>query len=569
MEAAEKLLTKNLDVWTSAVKSKSSAGRGSNKKQELYGIAKLRELILELAVRGLLVPQNPDDEPASELLESIIKKNAQLTKVGALKKQRPQPTTRESDEPFTRPSGWEFARFGDVFTLEYGNNLPAPKRSETGEFPVYGSNGVVGTHKESCIDQPCIVVGRKGSAGALNLCLSDGCWVTDVAYSVVPPSPLCLEFVFLHFHTLGLDALGKGIKPGLSRKEAYRLVFCIPPLAEQRRIVDKVDELMALCDKLELEQESCLDTHDTLVATLLGTLTNSVADASRFAQAWQRIQDNFDVLFTTEDSIDQLKQTILHLAVLGKLASQDPDDEPAESTLNLLGKVRSELLGNGYPNPSEAKAQLRKQSKQKTPTNLEKLPCGWTWATLMQTSTILIDCHNKTAPYVPNGIPLIRTTNIRNGSLNFREPKFVTSEIYERWSARAYPEPGDILITREAPMGEACIIPEGVQLCMGQRIMLARVSPEYVDARYVLITIKSPDMMDRIQDKPVGATVKHLRVGGVESMLIPLPPLAEQRRIVAKVEELEALCDQLKGRVFEAQNTQLNLADSLVEQAVR
>jgi type I restriction enzyme, S subunit len=269
METAEKLITENLDVWTSAVRSKSSAGRGSSKKRELYGITKLRELILELAVRGMLVPQDPEDEPASESLKSIAKEKAQLIKAGKLKKQMPQLSIEKADEPFTLPTGWEFVRFGDVFSLEYGNNLPAPKRSETGEFPVYGSNGVVGTHKESCIDEPCIVVGRKGSAGALNLCLEKGCWVTDVAYSVVPPSALHLDFVFLHFHTLGLDTLGKGIKPGLSRKEAYKLIACIPPLAEQHRIVAKVDQLMALCDQLKASlataQATQLNLADSLV----------------------------------------------------------------------------------------------------------------------------------------------------------------------------------------------------------------------------------------------------------------------------------------------------------------
>ena len=96
-------------------------------------------------------------------------------------------------------------------------------------------------------------------------------------------------------------------------------------------MVAVVDELMALCDQLEKEQESSLDAHDTLVATLLGALTTATADASQFAEAWQRIQANFDTLFTTESSIDQLKQTILQLAVMGKLVPQDPEDEPAES----------------------------------------------------------------------------------------------------------------------------------------------------------------------------------------------------------------------------------------------
>ena len=142
-------------------------------------------------------------------------------------------------------------RFGDIFTLKYGNNLPSEKRSETGEFPVFGSNGIVGTHNESCIDKPCIIVGRKGSAGALNLCLKNGCWVTDVAYSLVPPSSVNLEYVYLCLQSLDLNSLSKGIKPGLNRKEVYDLIISIPPLKEQQRIVTKVDQIMKVCEQLK------------------------------------------------------------------------------------------------------------------------------------------------------------------------------------------------------------------------------------------------------------------------------------------------------------------------------
>ena len=102
------------------------------------------------------------------------------------------------------------------------------------------------------------------------------------------------------------------------------ILFSIPPLAEQHRIVAKVDELMALCDQLEQQQTDSNATHQTLVETLLATLTNA-ADQAEFAEAWQRIADHFDTLFTTEQSIDQLKQTILQLAVMGKLVPQDPE----------------------------------------------------------------------------------------------------------------------------------------------------------------------------------------------------------------------------------------------------
>jgi type I restriction enzyme S subunit len=212
-------------------------------------------------VRGKLVEQDHNDEPAGELLKRI---RAEKSKKGtALSRDLPH------ELPFALPPGWSVAHFGDVYSLEYGDNLPAEKRSNTGEYPVYGSNGIVGSHFECFVRSPCIIVGRKGSAGALNLSLTEGCCVTDVAYYCIPPSGLDLAFSFKMFHTLGLDSLGKGVKPGLSRNEVYVLPIAIPPFAEQHRIVAKVDELMVLCDQLEAALKEREILHRRLLEAVL------------------------------------------------------------------------------------------------------------------------------------------------------------------------------------------------------------------------------------------------------------------------------------------------------------
>lgn len=336
------------------------------------------------------------------------------------------------------------------------------------------------------------------------------------------------------------------------------------PINEQR----KVDALMALCDRLEAAQADGQSAQAKLVETLLGTLTQST-DAADFAANWKRLSEHFDTLFTSETGIDALKRTLLQLAVRGKLLPQDTNDEPAQKLLMRIAELRTERLASAYPNVDEAATQTRKQDKQSCPDGLAQLPSGWSWATLMQCAELVIDCHNKTAPYSSSGIPLLRTTNIRHGSLNLRELKFVEPEIYERWSARCKPHQGDILITREAPMGEACIIPAGMTICMGQRIMLVRLVEGTFNSRFFLYTLLAPDLMDRVQDKPVGATVEHLRVGGVETLLIPVPPLAEQHRIVAKVDELMTLCDKLKADLANARQRHEQLASTLIDSAVR
>ena len=162
----------------------------------------------------------------------------------------------------------------------------------------------------------------------------------------------------------------------------------------------------------------------------------------------------------------------------------------------------------------------------------------------------------------------MRTTNVRDGELNSNDQKFVTEATYDAWSLRAKPEPGDILITREAPMGEVCIIPEDERICLGQRMMLARLVPKTIDVRFMLYSLRDPDLMERVQDKPLGMTVQHLRVGGVETLLVPLPPLAEQHRIVAKVNELLALCGQLETALTTADATRARFLEALLHEAL-
>ncbi len=247
---------------------------------------------------------------------------------------------------------------------------------------------------------------------------------------------------------------------------------------------------------------------------------------------------------------------------------QDPADEPASQLLKRIEEQREVYLAADYPNASEAKTQRKKQRQQVLPFGLPTLPNGWCWSTLQQSSLMVIDCKNKTAPYSAKGIRLIRTTNVRDGKMNSNDQKFVTEATYEAWSLRGKPQPGDILITREAPMGEVCIIPEGEKICLGQRMMLARLVPDTIEPRFMLYSLRDPDLMGRVQDKPLGMTVQHLRVGGVETLLVPLPPLPEQHRILAKVDALMGLCDQLEAALTTTNNTRTRLLEALLHEAL-
>jgi type I restriction enzyme, S subunit len=551
MGAVEKLITDNLPIWSSSIESKLSAGRGKSSKRTLYGVKKLRELILDLAVRGLLVPQDPNDEPASVLLEKIVAEKEQLVKEGKITKQKKKIVTVDGEITPTVPTKWSTCRFGDIYHMEYGDGLSKSDRSNTGEFPVYGSNGVVGTHNEACVLSPCIVIGRKGSAGALNICTSSGCWVTDVAYSLVPSKYLLLEFVLTQLKALHLDNLGKGIKPGLNRNEAYSHIISIPPLAEQHRIVAKVDELMALCDTLEQQQEDSIQAHETLVETLLNTLTKA-ADANAFQSAWQRVSAHFDTLLTTEHSVDKLKETILQLAVMGKLVPQDPNDEPASV---LLEKIAAE---------KESLRQISSNKNKRLAENLEANPIETKkhWAAARVNELFVTAQGVQLAKDVQKAECLkgykryLYISDFKSSkSLKYVEDKYPNKEVTK----------DDLVMANTGSPGEVYYGIEGI---LSNNLFKISFNKEIFNKEYVYNFFKSPLFTNELNKNLKGAAQQHLGHKLIGSQFIYFPAITEQRRIVTKVDELMALCEGLKQSLREAQTTQIHLTDAVVENAI-
>ncbi|EDV5314021.1 restriction endonuclease subunit S [Salmonella enterica] len=561
----EKLIVDHIDTWTTALQTRSTAGRGSSGKIDLYGIKKLRELILELAVRGKLVPQDPNDEPASVLLERIAAEKAELVKQGKIKKPKPLPEISEEEKPFELPEGWEWVRFGSIYEMEYGNNLPQEKRSNSGEYNVYGSNGIVGTHNEACIKSPCIVIGRKGSAGALNLSEQAACWVTDVAYSTIPPSAMNLEFVFVQFHTLGLDTLGKGIKPGLNRNDAYNLTIAIPPQSEQKAIVSKVNELMSLCDQLEQHSLTSLDAHQQLVETLLTTLTNS-QNADELAKNWARISEHFDTLFTTEASIDALKQTILQLAVMGKLVPQDPNDEPASELLKRIAQEKAQLVKDG---------KIKKQKPLPPISDEEKpfdLPSGWVWCLFEDVVDIQsgITKGRNLANRKLISIPYLRVANVQRGYLDLSEVKEI--DIPEEEKDKYHVIKGDLLITEGGDwdtVGRTTVWCHDWYIANQNHVFKGRVIGQDIDPYWLETYMNSPYSRDYFASASKQTTnLASINKTQLRGCPVAIPPSSEAEKIMLKLNDFNELCEKLKLQIQSAQQTQLHLADALTDAAI-
>lgn len=517
------------------------------------GVARLRKLILSLAVQGQLAPQDPNDEPANKLLKLIAS-----SKAG--KMSEPPHSVEDGERPVDIPKSWYWTRFRSVFSLEYGDNLPSPKRSNSGEFPVYGSNGVVGSHSECSVSAPCIVVGRKGSAGALNLCLSSGCWVTDVAYYCIPPKELDLQFCFMLFQTLGLDELGKGIKPGLSRSEAYVLPVAIPPLAEQHRIVAKVNELMRFCDELETHGRLEAEQHARLTSTLFDALAASES-AHALTENWSRVAAHFDLLLDRPEAVDALEQTILQLAVRGLLVPQESNDEPASDLLKQIRTEKDRLIAEGKVKRDKPLPAITEDDKP------FELPEQWEWVRTQDICAVITDGDHQAPPKAAEGVPFLVIGDVRWGSLDVASAsRFVPDAYFDRLDWSKKPIAGDILYTTVGSFGIPVLVTEEMRFCFQRHIGLFR--PAHITLQpFLNLVLASALVLQQASARATGIAQKTVPLSALRDFKIPLPPLAEQHRIVACVEDLHRLCADLRERLNARQTCQARLAETLVEQA--
>ncbi|HCH6571075.1 TPA: restriction endonuclease subunit S, partial [Vibrio parahaemolyticus] len=442
--ALENLITEHIDIWTSAVKTKSTSGRGSSKKLELYGVKKLRELILELAVRGKLVPQDPNDEPASVLLERISVEKAKLVKEKKIKKQKDLPAISDDELPYLIPENWEWCRLDDIcFGITSGSTPPKSSFNESEGIPylkVYNirDQKVDFDYKPQFVDIECHLTKLKRSClypgdvimnivgpplGKVAIISNDYPeWNCNQAITFFRPIETSLNtyiYTYLRAGTFlkAIDLIGTAGQDNISVTKSRSILLPTPPLKEQHRIVAKVDELMALCDQLEQQTESSIEAHQVLLTTLLDTLTNS-ADADELMQNWARISEHFDTLFTTEESIDQLKQTILQLAVMGKLVPQDPTDEPAAELLKRIAEEKAQLVKEKKIKKQKALPPISEDEKP------FELPSSWEWCRLPDLGE-LARGKSKHRPrndpklYENGNIPLVQTGDVAraNGTI--------------------------------------------------------------------------------------------------------------------------------------------------------
>ncbi|QJR82170.1 restriction endonuclease subunit S [Alteromonas pelagimontana] len=574
--SVESIITENLDIWTSAIKTKSASGRGSSNKLELYGIKKLRELILELAVRGKLVSQEQSVEKNDSFLSRLTAKSL----------------CTGSESKLIVPTGWAIFKIRDLVSKLGSGSTPRGGKSayvESGipflrsqnvwndgvklDDVVYISDEVHEKMSKTKVFPGDILLNITGASLGRTTVFPDFLKEANVSQHVTIVR-MCEPELTNWVHLVLMSPLiqkeiwdrqvGMAIE-GLSKRTFETFEIPIPPLNEQARIVEKVRELMALCDQLESQTEASIEAHQTLVKSLLETLTNA-KDTDELNESWQRISEHFDVLFTTEDSIDQLKHTILQLAVMGKLVKQDPNDEPASQLLERIAAEKEQLIKD---------KKIKKQKPLPSISDEEKpfdLPDGWEW---VKFDHIAKNEKNalKAGPfgsalkksfYVEDGYKIYGQEQVISGDENIGD-YYINQEKFESLISCKV-QPGDMLISLVGTIGKVLILSqEASQGIINPRLVKLSLHDD-VSREYIRIVLGSRLIQEELFDKSHGSTMNVLNLGLLRQLVFPLPKVIEQKRIVTRVHELLALCDNLTCKFQALRKVKINISQAFVKQ---
>lgn len=539
-------------------------------------VPRLRRFILDLAVRGKLVEQAPADAPVETLISRIHTERHRRARDGESVAIEYADAAEEGG--FLIPETWRWIRLGFLVNVIMGQSPPGETYNTSADGvplingPVEFSVGPFGTTvvnqyttapSKLCRKGDLLLCVRGSTTGRTNVAGFDACIGRGVA-ALQPLYDDRFVRLFVWSWRDRIIEMGRGIAfPSISREQIEDLPVPLPPLAEQQRIVTKVDELMALCDELEAAQAQREARRDRMVAATLAGLNDGEVTFAEGGPASTRSVgfyfSHLPQLTTRPEHIQQLRQAVLSLAVRGKLVPQEPGDEPASELLDRIDIERSLVATKDARADEEAQEILN--------VNLRwNVPPTWEWRGLADLA-LFIDYRGQTPPKVTSGTRLITAKNIRRGFVDLNPEEFVSEATYFQWMTRGLPQEGDVLFTTEAPMGNAAVVDLKERFALAQRTICFRLFGG-LDPRFVTLQLLSSDFQAVLDHSATGLTAKGIKAAKLKRLPFAVPPLGEQRRIVAKVDELMALCDQLEARLSAATQVRSQLLEAVLQEVL-
>ncbi len=538
------------------------------------GITKLRELILSLAMQGKLVPQDPKDKPASELLKEIETEKKKLIKESKIRNQEPLPPIKPEEISYEVPKGWIWVRLNDFGMWKsgstpsrsnssyYGGKIPWVKSGEVKQGKIIEtSETITQAALENCplainpIDSVLIAMygANIGDVGILEIEAT----TNQAVCACKTYSSIDNLFLYKLLQSLKPSFISQGAgaaQPNISREKIINQVAPLPPFVEQKRIVAKIDQLMALCDKLETERnerdKKRLAIHTAAVNRLL-----TATDKTDFNMSWSFINKNFSALYAVPENVEDLKKAVLQLAVMGKLVPQDPKDNPALELLKEIEAEKRKLIKEGKIKKQEPLSPIKPEEIPYA------LPKGWAWVRLNDVFDVRDGTHD-TPKYASIGVPLITSKNIYTGTLSFDDVKFISDEDHIKIKERSNVERGDILFAMIGSIGNPVIVDTDQEFSIKNVALFKYYNSNLSDKNYLHnFLISSQSLM---KSRSSGAVQSFVSLSFLRNYLFPLPPLAEQKRIVAKIDQFMELCNTLAQQIKDATEKQTAILDSVL-----
>jgi len=543
------------------------------------GVAKLRELILTLAVQGKLVSQDPADEPAGVLLQKIRAEKDRLIAEGKIKRDKPLAEIAEEEKPFELPQGWEWARLADVVRVLNGRAYNKQELLEVGPVPVLRVGNLFTSNHWYYSDlqlEPDKYCEQGDLLYAWSASFGPFVWEGPKAiyhyhiWKLQPWNPSFFNTGFFHKFlaekTAEIKAAGHGVSMvHMTKEKMEKIVVPYPPLAEQSRIVTRVEALMRLCDALEAKVQLEAAQHAQLVNTLLGTLTASTTP-EELAANWQRVAQHFDLLLDRPEAIDALEQTLLQLAVRGLLVPQDPTDEPASALLQKIRAEKDRLIATG---------QIKRDKPLPPITDEEKpfeLPVGWEWVRMGAVVNASEAGWSPTCIGSPRRQGLwgvLKVSAVSWGEFDATANKELPSDLVPRPEYEV--RDGDFLLSRAntAELVARSVVVEQAEpkLMLSDKIIRLAVSSQ-MNRSFLNMANNASYAREHyaVNASGTSSSMKNVSREVVLALPVPLPPLAEQSRIVTRVTALRRLCAYLRQRLAERQSVQARLAEALVQE---
>jgi len=536
---------------------------------------------LTLAVQGKLVPQDPSDEPASELLKKIRAEKDRLIAESKIKRDKPLAEIADEEMPFELPSAWSWCKGREIFNVIRGVTYQKTDARETfteDHLPLLRANNIQATiNLDDLVYVPSQLVSddQRLRKGDYLVCLASGSkklvgkaapFTSDLACSfgafcgvIRPVSELDFLSIYLssplYRDTVSAASAGIGIN-NLKGTSLLGLDIPLPPMTEQSRIVTRVEELMQVCDALEASGQLEAQQHAQLAGTLLGTLTQSETPEA-LADNWQRIATHFDVLLDRPEAVDALEQTILQLAVRGLLVPQDPTDEPASVLLQKIRTEKDHLIAQG---------KIKRDKPLPPITDEEKpfeLPQGWEWVRLGDISEFSNGFAFPSSEFTSDasGVGVIKIGDIQNGVVSTAGMSYVSKKYAATIDQAFQVAIGDMLIAMSgATTGKLGFNRQTQSFLLNQRVGKIKLYSVANDFAYQYLVTKISENLAI----SAGSAIPNLSTAQIKEIVFPLPPLAEQLRIVSQVNELRSLCANLRRQIANARAVMENLSKSLV-----